>query len=104
MALPGRTLVPVNLLQSAFSAGELAPSYFARVDLDKFHSGVALMRNFFVDYRGGARNRAGTRWVGRSKVTGNVNVRLIRFEYNEDQTYALEFGDSYMRVCRFGGY
>lgn len=93
----------VNVIQTAFSSGELSPSLYARVDLDKYHQGAALLRNFFVDYRGGAKNRAGTKWIGRTKGQ-NGNVRDVRWAFNSDQTYALEFGNLYMRVKKNGGY
>lgn len=92
-----------QIFQPSFSSGELSPSLHARIDLDAYHSGLSLCRNFFVDYRGGARNRAGTRWVGRAKGQ-NQNVRIVKFAFNVDQTYILEFGDQYMRVAKNAGY
>jgi hypothetical protein len=50
-----------NVIQGSFAAGELSPSLFAHVDLAKYHTGAALLRNFFVDYRGGVSNRPGTK-------------------------------------------
>jgi hypothetical protein len=47
--------MPAPVIQPAFASGELAPSLYGRVDLAKFHVGAALLKNFFVDYRGGAR-------------------------------------------------
>lgn len=91
------------VIQPSFAAGELSPSVYARVDLAKYHVGLAVARNFFVDYRGGAYNRAGTMFVGRTKFTDKA-TRNVRFQFNEDQTYALEFGHLYMRVVKNGGY
>lgn len=99
----------------SFGAGELSPALFARVDLNKFHVGAALLENFFVDYRGGALNRPGTTFAGmaaRNKPTNDVTgrfdltkkVRLIPFTFSTLQTYALEFGHQYMRVIKNGAY
>jgi len=95
--------MPTNTMQSSFVSGELAPSLYARVDIDKWHQGAALLRNFFVDYRGGARNRAGSRWGGKT-LGQNNNVRVVRFAFNESQTYAMEFGHLYVRFLKNGGY
>lgn len=91
------------VIQPSFASGELSPSLFARVDLAKFHIGAAKLRNFFVDYRGGVSNRPGTVYVGRCKYSNRI-TRLIPFQFNQIQTYALEFGDFYMRVIMDGGY
>lgn len=92
-----------NFIQTAFSAGELAPSMYARYDLDKFHIGAKTLRNFFVWPSGGISNRAGTMFVGRSKDSA-YPVHLIPFQFNLVQTYLLEFGHQYMRVIMNGGY
>ena len=43
----------------AFVAGELDRPFYARTDLQKYPLGVALARNFTVDYRGGLKTRPG---------------------------------------------
>ncbi len=86
----------------AFAAGELSPSLYGRVDLAKYHTGAALLRNFFVDFRGGASTRPGTRFVGRT-VTNTEN-RLIPFTFSTLQAYALVFGNNTMRVVQDGGW
>lgn len=65
------------------------------------------MRNFFVDYRGGASTRPGTLFCGESATSGaSIPPRLIPFIFSvaANQTYALEFGDFYMRVLLDGAY
>jgi hypothetical protein len=71
------------------------------VDLDKYHVGAALMRNFFVDYRGGASTRPGTELVDRTK-NPNVPGRLVPFIFSQEQSYVLELGDFYMRFIANG--
>lgn len=91
------------VIQPSFSAGELSPSLYGRVDLAKYHVGVALSRNFFVDYRGGLSNRPGTAIVGQCKDSTTAN-RLIPFQFSTLQTYALVFGNFTMRVVMDGAY
>lgn len=91
-----------NVIQTSFAGGELSPTLYARVDLDKYHVGAARLLNFFVDYRGGASNRPGTELVGRA-LSSAAPVRLIPFQFSVVQNYILEFGDFYMRVIKDGG-
>lgn len=76
------------VIQPSFAAGEIAPSLYARIDLAKWHVGVALARNFFIDARGGASNRTGTRFV--MPCLAGIN-RLIDFTFSVLQTYSLLF-------------
>lgn len=89
----------IPVIQPSFASGEISPSLYGRVDLAKFHSGAALMRNFFADYRGGASNRPGTAFVGR--CLPGIN-RLIPFTFSIVQTYALVFSNLAMRVVMNG--
>lgn len=99
-------------IQQSFAAGELSPSLYGRTDLAKWHIGASTMRNFFVNFRGGASSRAGTAYVGMCKQgapnaggTATDNPpRDIRFQFNINQGYALEFGDEYMRIKSDGAY
>lgn len=95
--------MPASVIQPSFSAGEVSPTLFGRVDLAKYKVGAKTMRNFFVDYRGGASNRAGTRFVGQA-LFSSLPTRLIPFKFSTLQTYVLEFGDYYMRVIKDGAY
>ena len=83
-------------VQASFNSGEWAPSLFARVDIQKYRSGAALLENFFVDYRGGASTRAGTEYV--IQVFDSTHtVRLIPFQAAFNTGYVLEFGQDYLR-------
>lgn len=88
-------MAPV-LMQHAFHSGEWAPALNARVDLLKYHSAAALMRNYFVDYRGGASSRPGTKYVLQARQA-TLTVRLIPFQLTPTIGYVLEFGDGYIR-------
>lgn len=89
------------VIQTAFHTGELAPSLYARVDLAKYHTAAALMRNFFVDYRGGASSRMGTKYVLQA-FKSSTKVRLIGFQASFTVAYVLEFGDQYIRFYNNG--
>src|SRR5258708_34250167 len=82
------------VIQTSFNAGEWAPALNARVDLAKYHSGAALLRNFFVDYRGGATTCPGTKYILQGRST---TIRLIPFQAAFNVSYLLEFGSAYIR-------
>lgn len=90
-----------SLIQPSFASGELAPSLYARVDLARYQTGLRLCRNFIVMPYGGIKNRPGTVFISPTKASGAA--RLIPFEFNDEQTYVLEFGNLYMRVYKDGG-
>lgn len=83
-------------VQASFNSGEWNPALFARVDLTKYRSGAALLSNWFVDYRGGASTRVGTRYVVQAKISSSP-VRLIPFQATFSVGYILELGQQYMR-------
>lgn len=95
--------MPTPVIQPSFGSGEISPSLWGRVDLAKYRVGAAKLRNFFVDYKGGATSRPGMKFVGKA-FNSNYDVRLVRFQFNTEQTYVLEFGHLYIRVIKDGGY
>ncbi|HSW91844.1 MAG TPA: hypothetical protein VLG09_04315 [Candidatus Saccharimonadales bacterium] len=88
-------------MQHSFHAGEFAPALYARVDLAKYKSGLALARNCFVDYRGGVSSRMGTKFINQCFKSDGI-VRLIPFQASFTLSYILEFGDHYIRFYRNG--
>ncbi|WP_164056303.1 hypothetical protein [Rhizobium oryzihabitans] len=92
----------LRTMQPAFTAGELSPALWARVDLSKYQSGLKIAKNVFVHPHGGASNRTGLEFIGR--VRGSGFSVLIPFVYDAetDQTYNLEFSHLKMRVYRAG--
>jgi hypothetical protein len=92
-------------IQPSFAAGELSPEMLGRIDIAKYGSGCSTLRNFVCSYRGGAFSRAGTKFVGQSLQPGTGNPpRLVRSQFSNNQGYALEFGNNYLRVIFQGGY
>jgi len=89
-------------IQTSFASGEWAPKLRSRVDVQKFHAGAALLRNWYVDYSGGgASTRPGTRFINQCKSLG---ARLIPFQPSSTLSYVLEFGQNYIRFISNGAY
>jgi len=86
---------------STFTAGEISPRLEGRVTIEKYREGLANLTNMIVQPHGGVTRRPGTQFLGEVKASGNV-TRLIPFEFKTADTYALEFGDQYMRIYRNG--
>jgi hypothetical protein len=92
-------------IKNSFVTGELSPELYGRTDLQKYQSGAATLRNCYVNYRGGANSRAGTKFCDYSKQTGQpYPPRLIPFQFSVNQGLILEFGNNYMRVLSDGAY
>lgn len=87
---------PNEVMQHSFAVGELAPALYARTDITKYQAAAALMRNFYVDYRGGASTRMGTKYILQAYKSATA-VRLIPFQASFTVGYELEFGDHYIR-------
>lgn len=94
--------MPIRVIQPSFAGGELAPALYGRVDLGKYQVGVRLCRNAFVRMHGGLSNRSGLQFIG-EVADSAVRHRLITFQFNTEQAYALVFGDRVMRIVRNGG-
>lgn len=86
---------------STFTAGEISPRLEGRVTIEKYREGLSNLTNMIVQPHGGVTRRPGTEYLGEVKGSDDV-TRLIPFEFKTSDTYALEFGDQYMRVFRNG--
>lgn len=91
-----------EVIQPSFSAGEVAPATYARVDLSRYYTALKTCRNFVVLPEGGVQNRSGTRFIAEVKDS-NARTRLIPFQFSTEQTYILEFGNLYIRFISMGG-
>lgn len=89
-------------LRATLTRGELSPLAYARRDLELYQAGAELLKNWIVLREGGIRRRSGTRYRGATKHA-NKDVRFIDFVYSVAQSYALEFGDLYIRFWTQGG-
>ncbi|MNJ23106.1 hypothetical protein D3C77_174840 [compost metagenome] len=91
-----------QMIQPSFSAGEMAPATYGRVDLTRYYTGLRTCKNFMVMPEGGARNRPGFRYLAETKISARKS-RLIPFQFSTEQTYAIEVGHLYMRFFTNGG-
>lgn len=87
--------------QRTFASGEVAPSLYARTDISKYVTSLRTCRNMMIFRQGGATNRPGFKFISEVKNSSDVG-RLVPFIFNSDQTYALLFGDQYMRIYKNG--
>ena len=95
----------VNVFKTQFSAGEISPSLWGRVDSAVYQSGASRLKNVYVRPHGSIVNRSGTVYVGTVRNDDNYpQVRLIPFQYSDSDTYVIELTHMKMRVIRDGGY
>jgi len=82
------------IIQNSFNTGEISPYTLARTDLAKYKNACERLENFIPLITGGITRRPGQRMV----IAALGPSRLIPFEFNSQQTFALEFGN---QVTRF---
>ena len=85
-----------------FTAGELSPRLDGRNDLAKYSAGCSTVENMVIYPHGAAARRPGTQYIASVK-TAAAKTRLIPFEFSTEQTYILEFGNTYIRFYRDQG-
>jgi len=80
------------IVQASFKRCEWSPALNARVDMQRYHSAAALLRNFCRDYRGGATTRPGTKYIIQT-LSGTNSVSLIPFQASLTVSYILVFAN-----------
>jgi hypothetical protein len=93
---PEPLMPSVRDLHRSFSAGEITPELFGRIDLSKRVEGLARCLNFMTLPHGPAINRPGTQFVREVKSSATA-TRIIPFSYNNIQTFIIELGAGYFR-------
>ena len=88
--------------QTNFTAGEVSPKCYGRVDVARYQNGAESMLNCIVNIHGGAERRPGSLYVAEVKDSSKRS-RLIPFIFSTTQAYVLEFGNLYMRVYAQSG-
>lgn len=86
-------------LQSSFTAGELAPSMSARIDMAQYQQGCRTLHNMKVQPHGGAVKRPG--FLLLDSLPGEACLR--QFVFNTEQAYCLVFGENWLRVFTADG-
>ena len=91
----------VSTIITNFRAGEFSPRLEGRIDLQKYNEAAKELTNMVSFPQGGITRRPGSYYAGASKDGGKV--RLVNFEFSDEQAYVLEFGANYIRFFKDGG-
>jgi hypothetical protein len=92
----------VSTALTNFTGGQLSDRMEGRTDFQKYFSGCKTLENFIVQPHGSVTRRPGTTFVSEVK-TSSEKTRLIPFEFSTEQSYALEFGNNYIRFYKDNG-
>lgn len=92
-----------DFIQTNFTAGELSPLMYGRVDFNKYKNGVKTLQNFLVKPQGGAVRCPGTQYVSAARAEATSGILLRDFTFSVSQAYTLEFTDITMRIYTAGG-
>lgn len=92
----------VNTLQANFTRGWVTPYMHARVDTEFYQAGVAEATNVVLLRYGGVTRAPGTLFHRAQKLAGS-KARILPFEFNRAQVYAIEAGVGYFRFHTGGG-
>ncbi len=85
-----------------FTAAEISPRLYGRVDFPKYHNGVAEMLNVTAHPHGGCSARPGTRFI--AEVSDHAKKHeLADFEFNDEQSYGLVLGPNGIEFLKDGG-
>lgn len=80
----------------AFLVGEVSPSFYGRLDLQKYPFGLAEVENFFVDYHGGLLNRSGSIFLAMLPLQTH---KFAKFRTKDDDL-TIFFTENKMRVIK----
>jgi len=92
----------VKTIQTNFSAGELSPQAYGRVDIARYPNAASQLENVISRTLGGAQKRPGTEYLHEVKDSTKKS-RLVPYTINRDKSYMLEFADTVMRVYKMDG-
>ena len=93
----------VHPITPSMNTGELSPRLAARVDFNKYPSGLETMENLVPLSEGGAMRRSGTRYIAATKTGATIKSRLKKFQFSTSQNYIIEMGNYYMRFFKDQG-
>lgn len=85
-------------LQGNFSAGEIGPLVYGRVDAERYKHALATCLNYIPTLEGALTRRGGT-----EQLTYGEDGVLIPFEFSRDQAYVLHFFNGNFRVLKQDG-
>lgn len=91
----------VNVSQNNWVSGELSPNMRGRYNLPVYAAGAERFVNFIPEMQGPMRFRNGTQFV--IPTRRNKIACYIPFQFNDSQSYLLEFTDKFFRILRNNG-
>jgi hypothetical protein len=86
----------MRIVLNNFNGGEFGKQLLCRMDLERYSSSLEIEENFTALASGTADKRTGSRFIAACKYD-DKNTRLIPFEFNVEQAYAIEAGHEYFR-------
>lgn len=89
-------MAKIRKLAASFGSGEISPRLSGRTTLNKYDSGLSLLENFIPSPYGDVYRRGGTLYVNPA-ISSSANSKLYDFQYSNEQTYILEFGNQKLR-------
>lgn len=93
----------LRAVQTSFTAGEVDPRLDARVDVARYYSGAARLRNVLVLPQGGVQRRPGLRHVADLPAAAGGGLRLIPFAFSAAQTFVIALYAGGFSVFRADG-
>ena len=93
-----------NTIKTNFTAGEVSPKIYGRIDAKVYENGAKSIHNMLVLPQGGVTRRSGSGKVHATKfaTTSSSYVRLVEWEYSDTEATVLEVGDGYIRFHQNG--
>ena len=87
-----KTAIPRN----NFSSGIISQQLSGRIDLPSFINGLKTIENFLINLNGSISKRTGYELIGKNETT--TESYFIKFLFNQEQVYLLEFKENNFRV------
>lgn len=95
-------MAKVKTIQTNFSAGELSPQAYGRVDIARYANAAKRLENIISRTLGGAQKRAGTEFLHEVKDSTKKSD-LVPYIIDRNTSYMLEFADSVIRFYKQDG-
>jgi hypothetical protein len=89
-------MVKTQIPRNNFSSGIISQQLSGRIDLPQFQNGVSFLENFNININGSISKRTGFELVGKNNT--NTESYFIKFVFNQEQVYLLEFKSAYFVV------
>jgi hypothetical protein len=88
-------------MQRSFAGGEIGPTLYGGADQQRYQAALSTCRNFVVMRHGGVAMRGGSQYVATVKNSAALTY-LLKFVYNDTDTYIIEAGNLYFRFHKLG--